>query len=321
MQQLLAAITTEQPRINETLQAEIAILHPLVRPVAEHILQAGGKRLRPLLTMLMARLLGYHSDDIYPLACSVELLHSATLLHDDILDAANLRRGRPAAHTLFGNAATVLAGDALLALANSIVARYHDARLTECISEAIIQTATGEIVEIAHMRSTEHNHATYLDIISGKTAWMLRASCELGALRANASQENIIAAATFGHELGMAFQIVDDALDFAAGADTGKPVGGDLQEGKLTPPILLYRNALSEAERQLFDTAFQTGSFSDAEHERIATAIREQGFMEETRALAGEHLTRAHAALEPLPHGEEYVALEQMLVYVQQRKA
>jgi len=232
MQELKARIIAEQPRFNATLATEVGTLHPLVQPVAAHVLKAGGKRLRPLLTLLVARALGYADDDIYPLACSVELLHSATLLHDDILDDADLRRGMAAAHTVFGSTATVLAGDALLALANLIVARYGDPRLTACISEAIIRTATGEIVEIAHMRGTDHGRDTYIDIITGKTAWMLRASCELGALRAGASEEAVRAAAAFGLDLGIAFQIVDDALDFADRADTGKPVGGDLREGK-----------------------------------------------------------------------------------------
>lgn len=319
MQELKALILSEQSRFNATLAAEIDTLHPLVQPVAAHILKAGGKRLRPLLTLLVARALGYGDDDIYPLACSVELLHSATLLHDDILDAADLRRGRPAAHTVFGNTATVLAGDALLALANQIVARYGDTRLTTCISEAIIRTATGEIVEIAHMRGTDHGHDTYIDIITGKTAWMLRASCELGALRAGGSPHEVQAAAAFGLDLGIAFQIVDDALDFAACADTGKPVGGDLREGKLTPPLLFYLDTLRGAEREAFITRFREDGFDEAEVARIVSEIRTLGLVERTRDMAGTHLERAARALEALPEGTERRTLMQTLDYVQHR--
>lgn len=319
MQELITTIKSEQSRINATLAAETDGLHPLVRPVAAHVLKAGGKRLRPLLTLLMARLLGCNDEDTYPLACSVELLHSATLLHDDILDEADLRRGTPAAHTVFGITPTVLAGDALLALANHIVARYGDSRLTACIAEAIIRTATGEIVEIAHMRSTSHGHDTYLDIITGKTAWMLRAACELGALHAGASETQREAAAEFGLELGIAFQIVDDALDFAERADTGKPVGGDLREGKLTPPILLYMEALPQDEREAFTHLFRNGQFDDKAVNDISADIRRRGIVEQTRALADEHLQRAAAALETLPQGPERIVLAQTLDYVRNR--
>lgn len=319
MQELKARIIAEQPRFNATLATEVGTLHPLVQPVAAHVLKAGGKRLRPLLTLLVARALGYADDDIYPLACSVELLHSATLLHDDILDDADLRRGMAAAHTVFGSTATVLAGDALLALANLIVARYGDPRLTACISEAIIRTATGEIVEIAHMRGTDHGRDTYIDIITGKTAWMLRASCELGALRAGASEETVRAAAAFGLDLGIAFQIVDDALDFADRADTGKPVGGDLREGKLTPPLIYYLETLSGPEREAFISRFRDGGFSGDDVARISAEIRALGIIERTRELAGNYIEKAAASLETLPDCPERRTLMQTLAYVQHR--
>lgn len=320
MHELYAYLTAEQPRINAALSAETATLHPLVRPVAEHVLEAGGKRLRPLLVLLMARLFGYRNDDAYPLACSVELLHSATLLHDDILDEADLRRGLPSAHVTFGTTPTVLAGDALLALANLIVARYGDAKLTACISEAIIQTATGEIVEIAHMRSTAHSQQTYIDIITGKTAWMLQASCELGALRGGATPEQVQAAAAFGLNLGIAFQIVDDALDFADRADTGKPVGGDLREGKLTPPIIMYRDTLTADARQSFDAKFTEGTFQDAEIQSISADIRALGVDTKTRELAGSYLKDARTALMRLPDVQERSILLQTVAYVQERR-
>ncbi|WP_353116758.1 polyprenyl synthetase family protein [Nitratidesulfovibrio sp.] len=332
MLKLKAYLATELPRINKTLDAEVAVLHPLVRPVAEHVLRAGGKRLRPLLTLLTARTLRTggaeggglfrtgSGPDLYPLACSVELLHSATLLHDDILDGADLRRGLPAAHTVFGQTETVLAGDALLALANRIVARYGDTRLTETIAEAIVQTATGEIVEIAHQRSTDHGHDTYIDIITGKTAWMLRASCELGALAAQAPDEAVQAAAGFGLNLGIAFQIVDDALDFAASSkDTGKPVGGDLREGKLTPPLIYYLETLAQPERDAFVTRFRQGSFDDAAVAEVAADLRARGCDAKTRELAASYLDKASACLDALPDTSERRILRQSIDYVLNR--
>lgn len=336
MQQLLATVAAEQPHIKATLEAETASLHALVHPVVSHILSAGGKRLRPVLVILLARLLGHKeetsSQSVYPLACSLELLHSATLLHDDILDVSDLRRGKPTAHTLFGEASTILAGDALMALSIKIAARYGNPALSTIIADAILQTATGEIAEIAHMRSVSHDYATYLDIIKGKTAWMLQASCKMGAIFAQASPEQQAAAATFGLELGLAFQIVDDALDFAERTKTGKPIGGDLREGKLTPPISMYREALAQYGQNTtslsitpclsladFDTSFTQGTFTDAQIALISQDMRDLGFVDATRAMAGEHLERARTALNALPNGPEHSILNELLLYVQMR--
>lgn len=320
MRELVDYMTAEQPHINATLHEETARLNALVQPVAAHVLKAGGKRLRPLLTLLYARALGCTRDDIYPLACSVELLHSATLLHDDIIDDAELRRGTPAAHTLFGNTKTVLAGDVLLAQANAIVARYGDPRLTACIADAIIATATGEIAEIEYLRSTEHPQETYIDIIKGKTAYMIQASCQLGAMIAGADDQTISAAEQFGMNLGIAFQIVDDALDFSPSAkDIGKPVAGDLREGKLTPPLLMYRDALTGEARTAFVHAFESGSFAEGEIESIATAIREMGLDARTRDLADTYLAKAQQALQTLPDCAERTVLAQTIEYVRNR--
>ncbi len=320
MRELIAYMTAEQPRINATLEDETRRLNALVQPVVAHVLKAGGKRLRPLLTLLYARALGYTNDDIYPLACSVELLHSATLLHDDIIDDADLRRGTPAAHTLFGNTKTVLAGDVLLAQANSIVSRYGDTRLSACIADAIVATATGEIAEIEYLRSTDHPQDTYIDIIKGKTAYMIQASCQLGAMAAGADTAQVAAAECFGMNLGIAFQIVDDALDFSPSAkEIGKPVGGDLREGKLTPPLLMYRDTLAGAERAAFVTAFEAGSFTEAEIETVAAAIRDLGLDARTRALADTYLEQAQTALDALPECAERIALTQTIDYVRNR--
>lgn len=322
MQELLEYLTLKQPQINATLAAETAQLNALVQPVVSHVLTAGGKRLRPLLTLLTAATLGYTDDDIYPLACSVELLHSATLMHDDIIDDAELRRGKPAAHTQFGNTKTVLAGDVLLAQANLVVARYNDSRLTQCIAEAIVETATGEIEEIEYLHSTNHSQQTYIDIIKGKTAFLLQASCIMGAIKAGGSDEQIAAASDFGMNLGIAFQIVDDALDFAVSTKSiGKPVAGDLREGKLTPPLLMYLNILEGAERDDFVTKFEAGTFSEEEICFVAKQIRGLGLDDATRELADSYLDKAQQALEILPACPERKILLQTLDYVKSRSA
>ena len=220
---LKARLALELPPINAALKRAEQDLPEAVRPVARHIFDAGGKRLRPLLTVLTARLCGYDKDDIYDLAVTLEMLHAATLLHDDVLDNAATRRGQAAAHTLFDVTPTILAGDALLSHANAMVADYGDPRLCRCFSEATSRTATGEILEIAAQRRVQTTAGEYEEIVRGKTAWLIRASCQMGALRAGASDALVEAAASYGENVGMAFQMVDDALDFAPKAKPASP--------------------------------------------------------------------------------------------------
>ena len=232
---LKARLALELPPINKALsRAAEGLPHP-VRPIARHIFEAGGKRLRPLLTILMARLLGYDKKDIYDLAVTMEMLHAATLLHDDVLDNADTRRGKPAAHTIFNATSTILAGDAMLAHANALVAQCGDPRLCLCFSEATSRTAAGEILEIAAQHQVETTAEEYEEIIRGKTAWLIRASCQLGALRAGADDALVEAAAAYGENIGMAFQIQDDVLDVIGNeALLGKPVHSDEKNEKTT---------------------------------------------------------------------------------------
>ena len=232
---LKARLALELPPINKALsRAAEGLPHP-VRPIARHIFEAGGKRLRPLLTILMARLLGYDKKDIYDLAVTMEMLHASTLLHDDVLDNADTRRGKPAAHTIFNATSTILAGDAMLAHANALVAQCGDPRLCLCFSEATSRTAAGEILEIAAQHQVETTAEEYEEIIRGKTAWLIRASCQLGALRAGADDALVEAAAAYGENIGMAFQIQDDVLDVIGNeALLGKPVHSDEKNEKTT---------------------------------------------------------------------------------------
>ena len=250
----------------------------------------------------------------------MEMLHAATLLHDDVLDNADSRRGREAAHIRFGVAVTILAGDALLASANSCVARYDDPALCRCFSQATSRTAAGEILEIASQRHVDVSGETYADIIRGKTAWLIRASCEMGALRAGGNVMQVAAAAEYGENLGMAFQLVDDALDFADSGETGKPTAGDVREGKLTPPLRLYRQWLGEEERAAFDAAFVCGLLTEDDARRIAAEVRAQGFDRAAREEAAAYLDRALMALDRLPEGKELDVLRQMAEYVRDRK-
>ncbi len=325
MTTLRTFIAQEQPPINTALIEAVAELPPSVAPIARYALENGGKRLRPLLTVLFSRLLGYEKDDIYRLAAAMEMFHVATLLHDDVMDNADLRRGHAATHTRFGVTPTILAGDALLAKGNQIVARFGDARLSAATSEAIAMTANGEILEIAHQGRQADTLETYTDIIAGKTAWMIRTACDIGALRAQGTAEQIESAAAYGFNLGMAFQIVDDALDFAPSSRTGKPEGGDVREGKLTPPIFFYAQSLPPAEKERFFTAFASQSLSDAEVGRIIETVRAEGFDAKTRDIADGYLHKAQDALAVLraglPGSVHADILASLIGYVRDREA
>ncbi len=317
--ELRQAMQQEQPQVERVLSEQIASLLPLAKPIASHVLLAGGKRLRPLLCVLVGRALGGNSEDLYTLGCAVEMLHAATLLHDDILDNATERRSMPAAHTVFPEHNVILAGDALLAKALLMVSLLGNAQLTACISEAVMRTAEGELAEFSCLRNMDTSYETYLDIIIGKTAWMLRAPCELAAIVTHATAQQKEAMCTFGLELGIAFQMVDDALDFAPPEQTGKPMGGDLREGKLTPPLCFYLESLDIPQRNLLQSKIENNSLTEDECEAVCAAIVKEGFAHKTRKLAEAHLANAAQALAVLPDCFEKQCLQQMLIYIQTR--
>lgn len=304
--------------INAALGVALLKLPSPCQPVAKHVIKAGGKRLRPFLTVLCARMLGDASSDIYSLGACMEMLHAATLLHDDVLDNADTRRGTPAAHTIYGSARAILAGDALLALGNSIVASFANSTLSECYSRATMQTASGEILEMNSLHNPNLSAQEYLEIAKGKTGCLIAQSCVMGAAKANATAEQIVACQIYGENLGVAFQLVDDALDFSPQSQTGKPSGGDLREGKLTPPLRLYRDSLAPLDREKFNAAFAKVSFSQVETMAITEAVLP--FAAISLDDARLCILKAKQALAILPQGEENDILMQMADYILQRK-
>lgn len=321
MRALAAYIDRELPAINDFLARETEKLDPLVRPAAAHVLAAGGKRLRPILTILCARALGHHGEDVYPLACSLEILHTATLLHDDILDGAVLRRGKAAAHIVFSRTEAVLAGDVLLALANKLVASYGDPRLTTCLSEAIMRTVIGEVAEIANTREMDPSLETYLNIITGKTAYLIESACVSGALLAGVDDEVVRATAEFGLNMGIAFQIVDDAMDYtSASSVSGKPAGGDLREGKLTLPLIFHLQTLGDERREALLADIRAKALDEKALASLLAAIQAGSHTERARALAGEYAEKAARAMDAFPESEEKKVLSCALDFVLQRE-
>lgn len=302
MNRLEAYFAREVPLVNRRLARLTEEIDPYVKPTVKHVLDAGGKRFRPLLTIMTARALGYAGEDVHTLACCLEFLHSATLLHDDILDGASLRRGRASAHAVFGATHTILAGDVLLALANRLVADYGRPDLTAILSEALLRTATGEIRELAHLRDTDMTLEAYMEVITGKTAYLIQAACQCGAVLAGAGDELCRDAALFGLNLGIAFQLVDDALDYASPSRvTGKPFGADLREGKVTLPLLLYLSDLEFSARRRLTDDFRSGQLSDEDLDALRETVVRAGCVERTRETAREFLEMARSGLSDFP--------------------
>lgn len=326
---LKARMALELPAINRALTDLLQELPAPARRAATHTVTAGGKRLRPMLTILCSRLFPDEGTarpekradgDIYRLAATLEMLHAATLMHDDVIDNADTRRNHPAAHALFGNTEAILAGDALLSTANACVASYGSPRLCEVFSRATAETAAGEILELHALRNAHLAAGEYRSIIRGKTAYLIRAACEMGALHAGATDAEVAALGLYGEALGMAFQMVDDALDVADAEVIGKPSGGDLREGKLTPPLQLYRDSLFAEEQALFNAKFTEGTFTEEEISRICQEVRNRGFDEQVRSLATSYLQDAEKALTILPKSKEHDILLEILTYVRDRK-
>ncbi len=321
MNELRAYFAGEMPGINAFLAAEADKFDGLVRDVARHVLLSGGKRIRPMLTILFARALGYAKNDMLPMACALEMLHTATLLHDDVLDQAQTRRGKTSAHVAFGVTETILAGDVLLALSNKLGADYDIPRLNALLACGIMATAEGEILELAHTAKPTLDRGAYLDIVIGKTAKLIETACRCGAALASRDRACEDIAGAYGLNLGIAFQLVDDALDYTVSeSEMGKPAGGDLREGKMTLPLILHLESLPQAEAEELLARLRRKELTADEAERIVAAVREQGLAEKTREAAGEYVAKALRELEALPESAERLVLAQAAEYVLTRR-
>lgn len=354
MKEFLQILQAEQAPINNAIERAVQSLPLSVQEIASYAL-TGGKRLRPMLTLMSARLINpqitIEDPRIYDAAIVLEMFHVASLLHDDVLDNADTRRGKTSVHIKYGIRPCLLAGDALLAAGNRLMAEFENPLLMTSISNALLRTSTGEIEEISLVGKILPQMQDYLSVIEGKTAWILRSACEVGAIFAS-MQNNIHddknapnALAEFGLNLGMAFQIVDDALDFAPEEITGKPQGGDLRERKCTPPILMYAQSLGELtnseKRQEFEkkfacvptppntvplftsseayTEYVQRELKEKEIQEIIQTIVEQKYPEKTKELAVAYLEKAEQALSDFS-GEYKTVLLQTLQYVKDRK-
>lgn len=300
---LIPSIAADMEAVNEVIRIRLHSDVPLVKQIAEYIISAGGKRIRPVLVLLIANALGYRGAIHHELAAVVEFIHTATLLHDDVVDESSLRRGRKTANALFGNAASVLVGDFLYSRAFQMMLAVDDKRVMAIIAEATNVIAEGEVLQLLNMHNADVTEEQYLQVIRSKTAKLFEAAAQLGALVAGATDPEIEAAAEYGRSLGTAFQLIDDVLDYSGNAaDIGKNVGDDLREGKPTLPLIYLMQHGASAQRELVRSCIENG---DEQHfDQILTAITTSGALDYTRRAAEESAQRAAQSIATFPNSQ-----------------
>ncbi|MGQ0523742.1 MAG: octaprenyl diphosphate synthase [Betaproteobacteria bacterium] len=282
--------------IRSRLHSEVA----LIRQVAEYIISGGGKRLRPALLILAAGAFGYRGTHHHDLAAVIEFIHTATLLHDDVVDESALRRGRPTANSLFGNSASVLVGDFVYSRSFQIMVAMENMRVLKVLADATNVIAEGEVLQLMNCNNPDIDEQGYLQVIRYKTAKLFEAATRLGAILGGASRDEEDALATYGIHLGTAFQLIDDVLDYSGDhTTTGKNIGDDLAEGKATLPLIYAMEKGMPEQRTLIRHAIEQGGLADLS--AVLAAIRETGAIEYARRQAGAESRTACAALARLP--------------------
>ncbi len=294
--------------VDAVIRERLASRVTLIDQISQYIIGAGGKRIRPRLVLLFAEALGFDGPERYELAAIVEFIHTATLLHDDVVDESALRRGRATANSMFGNAASVLVGDFLYSRAFQMMVSVNRMRVLQVLADATNVIAEGEVLQLMNMHDPDLAVTDYLQVIRFKTAKLFEASARLGAVLAGADAALEEACADFGRSLGTAFQLVDDLLDYEGDPqELGKNVGDDLREGKPTMPLLLAMGRATDAERTLMRQAIEHG-----ERERlpeILAIVRRTGALDATRAAALAEADKARAVLSSLPESRARAAL------------
>jgi octaprenyl-diphosphate synthase len=279
----------------------------LIRTIGEYIISAGGKRMRPVLLLLIAQALGYKGNHQHLMAAAVEFIHTATLLHDDVVDESDLRRGRGTANAVFGNAASVLVGDYLYSRAFEMMVDVDSMRIMQIMSGATTVIAEGEVLQLLNIHDPDVSEARYLQVVRFKTAKLFEAAAEAGAVLAGASIAQQEAAAAYGRHIGTAFQLVDDVLDYNGDVGAlGKNVGDDLREGKPTLPLIRVLEVGNPEQKQLVREAIEKG---EADFDAVARAIQETGALEHASRCAVAEAALARQAIETLPDSPARQAL------------
>ncbi len=299
---LSALVAQDMARVDQTILARAASHVSMIPDVAQHLISSGGKRLRPMLTLATAGLCGYQGQGHVKLAASVEFMHTATLLHDDVVDESDMRRGKLAARMLWGNEASVLVGDFLLGQAFKMMVDVGSLPCLDVLSSSAVVIAEGEVMQLSAAKDTQTSEDDYLAVIRAKTASLFGAACEVGAILGGQPKAEVAACRSYGLNLGIAFQLIDDALDYGGtSAKLGKNVGDDFREGKITLPVVLAFRRGTEKERAFWRRTLEKSDISEGDIETAIAALRRHRALEDTVERAKHYGAMARDALELFP--------------------
>ena len=307
---LMDLVGDDMARVNDIILDKARSDVDLIPELARHLIESGGKRMRPMLTIASAKLCGYTGAGHVKLAASVEFMHTATLLHDDVVDESDLRRGKIAARLLWGNEASVLVGDFLLGQAFKMMVEVGSMGALRVLSNAAVVIAEGEVFQLSVSKNTATSEDDYMSVIGAKTAALFSAAAEVGGIIAGRTDEEQAALRSYGRNLGLAFQLVDDVLDYSGEqAKLGKSIGDDFREGKMTLPVVLAFRRGAEDERAFWRRTLQESEPVEGDLERAIALMKQSGALDDTIMRARDYGAMACAALEIFPDGREKSAL------------
>lgn len=319
-ERLAELLTDDLAAVGDLIRLRMASRHaPRIPEVTAHLVDAGGKRLRPMLTLACARMCGYAGDDHVKLAATVEFIHTATLLHDDVVDESAQRRGRPTANLLWDNKSSVLVGDYLFARAFQLMVEPGDLRVLDILSNAAATIAEGEVLQLSAAQNLATDEAVYLQVIRGKTAALFSAATQVGGVIAQRDEDQIQALWDYGDALGVAFQMVDDLLDYWGSDATGKNVGDDFRERKLTLPVIKAVAQANDEERAFWKRTIEKGKQEDGDLDHALRLLERHGALEAARQDALAWADKARRALKQLPDHEIRDMLDDLADYVVSR--
>jgi len=313
---LMNLVQTDMQLVNELILSKTGSDVKMIPEVANHLIDSGGKRLRPMITLAAAQMCGYEGKAHVTLAASVEFMHTATLLHDDVVDDSDMRRGKPAARMLWGNEATVLVGDFLLGQAFRMMVEVGSLPALDVLSKAATVIAEGEVLQLATAKNLDTTEDEYLQVIRSKTAALFAAAAEVGPIIAEQSQAQIGGLRSYGNNLGLAFQLIDDALDYGGNSrDLGKNTGDDFREGKVTLPVLLAYRRGSEQERGFWKSKLVNGMIEEGDLQEAIALLARHDAISDTVARARHYAEMAKDALGTLPDSDQKSALVSVLEF------
>ena len=321
-QEIFAMVKDDLAAIEDELERNLNPYLDLISKIARHILFSGGKRLRPLLMVLTARLCSYEGDYDKTFSIIFEYLHAATLLHDDLIDDAAMRRGKPVAHSIWGNSEAILVGDFLLARSLSISAKTGNIKVIRTIAKITENMSKGEIHQLMRKGDLDISQEEYLEVIRRKTAVLFQGACRISAIIADAPNEKEKALSDYGYNLGLAFQMADDLLDYTSDTKIlGKEVGADLKEGKLTLPVIYSLKAADMKDRNMMENIIKNEKFSINDFEKLVELLKKYKGISYTQKLASEHIKKAKKALSIFERSETREILVKVADYALNRKA